>query len=163
MSPALSSLLSATKRTPLALSTSVQRCSYVKSDKIKLLLTIFTSEDVVQVNISAASGDMYILANHVPSIEPLRPGILEVIKSGNTSNKWFVSGGFANIHPGNHLTISNVVAGAPLKSFSLEAVHTNLQKALRTAAGTNGSEDLKLEAQIEADVYKALQHALSSK
>ncbi|KIK27665.1 hypothetical protein PISMIDRAFT_674568, partial [Pisolithus microcarpus 441] len=35
---------------------------------------IFTSADVVQVNISAATGDMGILANHVPSIEPLRPG-----------------------------------------------------------------------------------------
>ena len=37
------------------------------------------SEDVIQVNISAASGDMCILANHVPSIEPLHPGILEVL------------------------------------------------------------------------------------
>jgi F-type H+-transporting ATPase subunit delta len=32
---------------------------------------------------------MGILANHVPSIEPLRPGVVEVIESGNTSKKWF--------------------------------------------------------------------------
>jgi F-type H+-transporting ATPase subunit delta len=50
---------------------------------------IFTSTDVVQVNISAASGDMGILANHVPSIEPLRPGVVEVIESSNASKKWF--------------------------------------------------------------------------
>ena len=50
---------------------------------------IFTSADVVQVNVSAASGDMGILANHVPSIEPLRPGVVEVIESGNPSKKWF--------------------------------------------------------------------------
>lgn len=155
--------------------------------------SIFTSEDVVQVNIAAASGDMGILANHVPSIEPLRPGIVEVIESGNASKKWFgkvapqytvsflnsaVSGGFANVHPGNKLTI-NVVEGAPLDAFSPEvcysfldcsscliswfqAVRANLQEALRVAAG-NGSEEDKLEARIEADVYEALQHALSSK
>jgi F-type H+-transporting ATPase subunit delta len=41
------------------------------------------------VNISAASGDMGILANHVPSIEPLRPGVVEVIESSNASKKWF--------------------------------------------------------------------------
>jgi len=41
------------------------------------------------VNLSAASGDMGILANHVPSIEPLRPGVVEVIESGNASKKWF--------------------------------------------------------------------------
>jgi F-type H+-transporting ATPase subunit delta len=50
---------------------------------------IFTSKDVVQVNLAAATGDMGILANHVPSIEALRPGLIEVIESGNTSKKWF--------------------------------------------------------------------------
>lgn len=89
-----------------------------------------------------------------------------------------MSGGFANVHPGNKLTI-NVVEGAPLESFSPEvwysswecparltywfkAVRANLQEVLRTAAG-NGSEEDKLEARIEADVYEALQHALGSK
>ena len=49
-------------------------------------------------------------------------------------------------------------------SYWSKAVHTNLEEMLRTtASGTNGSEDLKLEAQIEADIYNALQHALSSK
>ncbi|KAH0827874.1 F1 complex, delta/epsilon subunit of ATPase [Lanmaoa asiatica] len=162
---ALRLLSSAAKRAPLALN--MQRRGYAEAaDKIKLSLVlphqaIFTSADVVQVNVSAASGDMGILANHVPSIEPLRPGVVEVIESGNTSKKWFVSGGFANVHPSNKLTI-NVVEGAPLESFSPEAVRTNLQEALRVAAG-NGSEEDKLEARIEADVYEALQHALSSK
>jgi F-type H+-transporting ATPase subunit delta len=50
---------------------------------------IFTSKDVVQVNVAAATGDMGILANHVPSIEALRPGMIEVIESGNASKKWF--------------------------------------------------------------------------
>lgn len=56
---------------------------------LKCPQAIFTSTDVVQVNISAASGDMGILANHVPSIEPLRPGVVEVIESTNASKKWF--------------------------------------------------------------------------
>jgi F-type H+-transporting ATPase subunit delta len=43
----------------------------------------------VQVNLSAATGDMGILANHVPSIEPLRPGLVEVIESAGASKKWF--------------------------------------------------------------------------
>jgi F-type H+-transporting ATPase subunit delta len=42
----------------------------------------------VQVNICAATGDMGILANHVPSIEPLRPGVVEVVESSG-SKKWF--------------------------------------------------------------------------
>lgn len=136
------------------------------SDKIKLSLVlphqaIFTSTEVVQVNISAATGDMGILANHVPSIEPLRPGVIEVVESAGGSKKWFVSGGFATVHPNNKLTI-NAVEAAPLEDFSVEAIRTNLQEALRVASG-NGSEEDKLEARIEADVYEALQHAVSSK
>lgn len=54
-----------------------------------ILQTLFSSQDVVQVNIAAATGDMGILANHVPSIEPLRPGVVEVIDSTSNSQKWF--------------------------------------------------------------------------
>lgn len=46
--------------------------------------------------------------------------------------------------------------------YSFKAVRSNLQEALRVAAG-NGSEEDKLEARIEADVYEALQHALGTK
>lgn len=90
-----------------------------------------------------------------------------------------VSGGFATVHPNNKLTI-NVVEAAPLEDFSpeassslplnlepaahrsLQAIRANLQEALKVAAG-NGSEETKIEARIEADVYEALQHAVGSK
>ncbi|KAH7888687.1 F1 complex, delta/epsilon subunit of ATPase [Phlebopus sp. FC_14] len=162
---ALRLLSSAARRVPSALAQ--QRRGYAEAaDKINLSLVLphqalYTSADVVQVNIAAATGDMGILANHVPSIEPLRPGLVEVIEAGNTSKKWFVSGGFANVHPGNKLTI-NVVEAAPLDSFSPEAIRANLQEALKVIAG-NSSEEDKTEARIEADVYEALQHALGSK
>ena len=94
----------------------------------------------MQVNLSAATGDMGILANHVPSIEPLRPGLVEVVESAGSSKKWFgemhssflyllslllsgrdflVSGGFATVHPNNKLTI-NAIEAAPLEDFSPE-------------------------------------------
>jgi len=134
------------------------------SDRLKLSLVlphqaIFTSTDVVQVNIAAEAGDMGILANHVPSIEALRPGVLEVLETSGESKKWFTSSGFATVHPNNKLTI-NVVEAAPLETFSPEAVRTNLQEALKVASGS-GSEVDRVEARIEADVYEALQAALT--
>jgi len=155
---------SAARRAPSTIH--ISRRGYAEaSDKIKLSMalphqSIFSSTDVVQVNICAATGDMGILANHVPSVEPLRPGIVEVLESSG-SKKWFISGGFATVHPNNKLTI-NAVEAAPLEDFSIEAVRTNLQEALKVASG-NGTEEDKLEARIEADVYESLQHALGSK
>ena len=51
--------------------------------------SIYSSTDVTQVNLPAATGDMGILANHVPSIEALRPGVVEVIDGSNASKKFF--------------------------------------------------------------------------
>jgi F-type H+-transporting ATPase subunit delta len=43
-----------------------------------------------------------------------------------------------------------------------QAIRANLQEALKVATGS-GSEEDKLEARIEADVYEALQHAVGTK
>lgn len=43
----------------------------------------------VQVNIPAESGEMGVLANHVPSIEQLKPGLIEVIEESGGSKQFF--------------------------------------------------------------------------
>ena len=56
-----------------------------------------------------------------------------------------------------NVTLSELFFYIPV---SRQAVRANLQEALKVAAGT-GSESEKMEAQIEADVYQAIQHALA--
>ena len=51
--------------------------------------SMYKSTDVVQVNIPAESGEMGILANHVPSIEQLKPGLIEVIEESGGSKQFF--------------------------------------------------------------------------
>jgi len=100
---------------------------------------------------------MGILSNHVPSITQLRPGIVEVIVDGQNDDKWFVSGGFATVQPGNLLSINAVEAYA-LEDFSPEAVRAGLADAQKVASG-GGSEEEVAEARIEVEVYEALQAA----
>ena len=45
--------------------------------------------DSVQVNFPAESGEMGVLANHVPSIEQLKPGLVEVIEESAGSKQFF--------------------------------------------------------------------------
>lgn len=79
------------------------------------------------------------------------------------------------MHPNNKLTI-NAIEGASLEDFSIEvrwlifckteflptkqAVRAGLAETSKVTSGT-GSEADKAEARIEAEVYEALQHALS--
>ncbi|SAL98316.1 hypothetical protein [Absidia glauca] len=120
---------------------------------------IYKDTNVQQVNLAATSGDMGILANHVPTIEQLNPGVIEIVESADVTKKFFASGGFATINPDSSLKI-NAVEASPLEDFSIERVQSALAEAQRVAAG-NGSEAEKAAAKIEVDVYEALQAALT--
>ncbi|GAB7332180.1 hypothetical protein MBLNU13_g04044t2 [Cladosporium sp. NU13] len=152
----------------------VQRRGYadVAADKIQLSLAlphqaIYKSQDVttelilensVQVNIPAESGEMGILANHVPAIEQLKPGLVEIIEEAGASKQFFLSGGFATVQPGSKLSI-NAVEGYALEDFSSEAVKNQIAEAQKIAGG-NGSEQDIAEAKIELEVLESLQAVL---
>ncbi|EIW70268.1 F-type H+-transporting ATPase subunit delta [Tremella mesenterica] len=136
----------------------------VAEDKLKLSLvlphqSLYSSVAVTQVNLSAASGDMGILAGHVPVVEALRPGVIEVIEEGGSTKKWFASTGFATMHENNMLTI-NAVEAYPLENFSLENVRAGLADANRVLSSAAPDAE-KAEAGVELVVFEALQAALA--
>ncbi|PLB41455.1 F1F0 ATP synthase subunit delta [Aspergillus candidus] len=150
---------------PAAFGAPFQRRGYAEavSDKLKLSLvlphqTIFQSTGVVQVNIPAESGEMGVLANHVPSIEQLKPGLVEVIEESGANKKFFLSGGFAVVQPNSQLSV-NAVEGFPLEDFSADAVKNQIAEAQKIAGG-NGSEQDIAEAKIELEVLETLQAVL---
>lgn len=150
---------------PASIRTSIQRRGYadVAADKIKLSLalphqSIYKSTDVVQVNIPAESGEMGVLANHVPSIEQLKPGLVEIIQESGGSKHFFLSGGFAVVQPGSQLSI-NAVEGFPLEDFSTEAVRNQIAEAQKIAGGSGSEQDIA-EAKIELEVLESLQAAM---
>ncbi|KAG2179892.1 hypothetical protein INT43_003678 [Umbelopsis isabellina] len=134
------------------------------SDKLRLNFAvphqaIYKNTEVQQVNLAATSGDMGVLANHVPTIEQLKPGVIEVLENASTTKKYFVSGGFATVNPDSSLNI-NAVEAFELSQFSPEAVKAGLAEAQRTASGS-GSEEEKAAARVEVEVYEALTAALA--
>lgn len=50
---------------------------------------ILLASNRIQVNLLAESGEMGVLANHVPSIEQLKPGLVEIIEESGGSKKFF--------------------------------------------------------------------------
>ncbi|EXJ74378.1 ATP synthase subunit delta, mitochondrial [Cladophialophora psammophila CBS 110553] len=143
----------------------IQRRGYAEavSDKIKLSLalphqSIYSSQDVVQVNIPAESGEMGILAQHVPSIEQLKPGLVEIIEESGGNKQFFLSGGFAVVQPDSVLSI-NAVEGFPLEDFSEEAIKSQIAEAQKIASGSGSEQDIA-EAKIELEVLESLQAAM---
>ncbi|KAI9707456.1 MAG: delta subunit of the central stalk of mitochondrial F1F0 ATP synthase, atp16 [Candelina mexicana] len=113
---------------------------------------------------------MGVLANHVPSIEQLKPGLVEIIEESGGSKQFFsevivdslfnsaVSGGFAIVQPNSQLSI-NAVEGFPLDEFSGEAVRSQIAEAQKIAGGSGSEQDIA-EAKIELEVLESLQAAM---
>ncbi|KAG9505343.1 hypothetical protein J7337_002312 [Fusarium musae] len=152
---------------PSAIRVPLQRRTYAEavpdkarfSEPIKLSLalphqSIYKSQDVVQVNIPAESGEMGVLANHVPSIEQLKPGLVEVVEESAGSKQFFLSGGFATVQPNSVLSI-NAVEGYPLEDFSAEAIRAQIAEAQKVANGSGSEQDIA-EAKIELEVLETL-------
>merc|ERR1712110_848489 len=120
--------------------------------------TVYFQQVVHQVNIPGAAGDFGILANHVPTVAAMKPGVVSVFEDENTIKKYFVSGGFACIHPSNVADIAAVEAVA-IEDLDPEAVKSGLDEwTAKMASATDDSE--KLHAEVALDVHKAMEQAL---
>ncbi|ORZ34595.1 F1 complex, delta/epsilon subunit of ATPase [Catenaria anguillulae PL171] len=118
---------------------------------------LYTKKEVQQVNLSGVNGDIGILANHVPIIEELKPGVVEVIEKDGKKNKLFVSGGFAVVHADSSLNI-NAIEAFPLDAFDKETIRVGLDEATRKLTAAKDAA-AQAEAKIEIEVYTALQNA----
>lgn len=145
-------------------SATIARRSYATeaaaSEALKLSLalphqTLYTESEVQQVNLPSVNGDLGILANHIPIVEQLRPGLLEIISKGGETDQYFVSGGMATVQPGNKLTISAIEAFKP-SEFDAGQIKTLIADAQKRAASSD--ELVAAEATTELEVLEALQH-----
>ncbi|KAK5961025.1 F1F0 ATP synthase subunit delta PWA37_001551 [Arxiozyma heterogenica] len=119
--------------------------------------TLYKDTLVTQVNLPAQSGKIGVLANHIPTVEQLTPGVVEVLEDGKTSKKFFIPGGFATMQPNSLLCVTAVEA-FPLESFSQENIAQLLSKAKEKA--TSQDEKVSAIAKLQVNVLEELQNAL---
>ncbi|KAG1669246.1 hypothetical protein FOA52_003283 [Chlamydomonas sp. UWO 241] len=87
------------------------------------------------VTLPGVDGYFGLKANHVPLISQLTPGVVEMF-NGTESEKFFISGGFAFVHPNGVADIC-VLEAATLDQVDAAAV----KAALATAQGQQGQGD----------------------
>jgi len=89
----------------------------------KLLL----SRPVEMVTIPAAEGEMGVLPGHAPMIVALKGGVIRVQENGQTTERLFVMGGFAEITPTRVTVLAD--EATPLAQLSRAAAATRVQEA----------------------------------
>jgi F-type H+-transporting ATPase subunit epsilon len=58
---------------------------------------LLVSDEVEQVLVPGAEGEMTVLAHHAPVLTTLRPGLLDIGFPGGNHRRYFIRGGFAEV------------------------------------------------------------------
>ena len=116
---------------------------------------ILFDAEIQSVVLPAASGDMGILADHVPAVIQLRPGVIEVKQDPKPLARWFVPGGFAIMAPDNVASITAPDA-ILVEDLDIAKATAELAKVKVLADSASGNPEAKATAQIQVETYEAI-------
>jgi len=141
-----------------------KRRNYVTAGKVKLTVatpsyTVIRNKEVDMVTYPGEFGVNGVLASHAPQFGPLKPGVLYV-STGNEVEKYFVSSGYAFVHPDCTVSI-NAVECVTLDSLDIEAARSQL-KFYEELEKSSTDEKAKFVAKASIECASAIIVALSS-
>ena len=115
------------------------------ADTLKLELVsperLLLSEQVEMVLVPGAEGVFGVLPQHSPTLSTLRPGFVEVYQGGAVKERFFVTGGFAEVTP----TTCTVLVDEAIPQATLTAAFAaeRLAKAKAWVDQASGADDRK--------------------
>ncbi|OAF68902.1 hypothetical protein A3Q56_03366 [Intoshia linei] len=84
---------------------------------------LYNKSQIEQIDVPTFSGNMGILAKHVPTLAALKSGVIRVVESKGKTNSYFVTGGSLTINSDSSVQILAEEI-AELKDIDKEAIDT---------------------------------------
>jgi F-type H+-transporting ATPase subunit epsilon len=97
---------------------------------------LLVSRAVEMATIPAAEGEMGILPGHAPMIVTLRGGVISVKEGGQTTERLFVAGGFAEVTPERCTVLAD--EATPVAQLSRAAAESRIREAEAAYAAATG-------------------------
>lgn len=126
--------------------------------RLTLFQVFYNNADVRQVDVPSFSGSFGILANHVPALAVLKPGVVTVYEHEGAAKKYFVSSGTIAVNDDSSVQVLAEEA-VPVDWLDANAARKILADA-QANANKGGTEREKAEAQIAVEVGEALVKAV---
>jgi F-type H+-transporting ATPase subunit delta len=117
-------------------------------------------KNVKQVDVPSLSGSFGILANHVPTLAVLKPGVVNVHEQDGKVRKFFVSSGSVAVNPDSTVQLLAEEAVA-LESLDLRSAQEQLSEAQKQLSSASNEQD-KAQAQIAIETAEAVVRAIQS-
>jgi len=108
--------------------------------------SFYRDAKVKQVDVPSYSGSLGILANHVPILAVIKPGVVSVYEDDGTTKKFFVAAGTVTVNEDSTLLLLTSEAVA-VEDLDLSLAQKNLATA---------SSQTTPEAKVAAEVNQAI-------
>lgn len=115
---------------------------------------------VKQVDVPSLSGSFGILANHVPTLAVLKPGVVAVTDNDGKVQKYFVSSGSVAVNADSSVQLLAEEAFS-LDKLDLKAAQEQLAEAQRSLSSAKDDKE-KAEAQISIETAEAVVRAIQT-
>ncbi|CAH8493286.1 unnamed protein product [Dicrocoelium dendriticum] len=116
---------------------------------------------VRQVDVPTLSGRIGVLAEHVPTIACLSPGVVSVTENDGKTNDFFVSSGTVTVNSDSSIQIITEEAAA-LDDFDARAVSEGFHRT-QSELSTAQTDLARAELQIALEAYEQLNQAVLSR
>ena len=107
---------------------------------------LLISEEVEQVIIPGAEGEMTVMASHAPVMTTIKPGVVTVKPASGSEQRYVVFGGFAAVVPQGCTLLAE--SAVPVGEFDRAELEKRIDAARRDAESTENDE-----ARSRAELY----------
>ncbi len=107
---------------------------------------LLVSRPVEMATIPAAEGEMGVLPGHAPMIVTLRGGVISVKEGGQTTERLFVAGGFAEVTPERCTVLAD--EATPVAQLSRAAAESRIREAEAAYAAATAESPEKHDAAL---------------
>jgi F-type H+-transporting ATPase subunit epsilon len=102
---------------------------------------LLISEAVDMVVVPGTDGNFGVLPRHAPMISTLRPGVMDIYKGGQITQRIFVAGGFAEVTPDRCTVLADVAI--PVAELDPDKAEQALKDAREDLADAKTDVDKK--------------------
>jgi F-type H+-transporting ATPase subunit epsilon len=118
---------------------------------------LLVSADFDMVVVPGSEGDFGVLVGHQPLVSSLRPGVVEMHDEGADIERYFVAGGFAEVHPESCTVLAEeAIAVAEMDRADLEQRTKNAEEDLEDAEGDEAKHKANQKLSLLREMLKAV-------
>jgi F0F1-type ATP synthase epsilon subunit len=121
--------------------------------------SLVAKKEVLRVTVPGRDGSLGIEKNSPPLLTELKAGVIRVDYKDNSSEEFFVPGGFAFKHANNVMDVS-APEGVKLENIDVDALRAAATEAGKDLAAAAPGSKAAAEARLALDMYKVLGQAV---